>query len=186
MFRQGEISLKPVFPNLKGRVGWDSGIKATASNASNGNASNAIPISDASNASSARSSIDSPSSLVCFQCPACNASELSSNKAFQLEDLDVTCKCKTCKVNRKSKDWRCGCRIPWHLCTIHQSNANNKIMKPPSSNPTLKRKATVGPFTLEQLQEIDTKRMRKCTRQPLPPAANLLSAKLRERFAYLL
>ena len=173
-FKQGEANFMPVAPNLNGRVGWDSNIKAIVKQGPS-------PY----NAHCPGNVFVPASSPVCFQCPACSASELSTTRAFQLVDLDLTCKCKSCEKISKSKDWRCGCNIPWHLCNMHQSNANCTITNPPSSGPTGKRKAMVGPFSQELLQQIDAKRMRKAKRAILPPAPNILSAELKERFAHL-
>ncbi len=133
----------------------------------------------------ANAMLQQSSNAVCFQCPACGASELSSNQAFQLEDLDRSCKCKSCKANCKVKDWRCGCHTPWHLCARHQVHANRKRKEPPSSGALPAAKRLVGPLTLEQLQELDTKRISKGKFNAIPPSPNILSAKLRERFAYL-
>ena len=103
-FRDGNLSLKPTILNLRGRVGWDSNITKNCGAVDAG----PCPIMQAT----ANAMLQQSSNAVCFQCPACGASELSSNQAFQLEDLDRSCKCKSCKANCKVKDWRCGCHIP--------------------------------------------------------------------------
>ena len=126
-----------------------------------------------------------PGNPVNFHCPACNSTIKSSSQAFQLIDLDKTCKCKSCRATNKVKDWKCGCRLPWHLCAIHRVYANDHSKKPPSSVSSARQKRPVWPLTAEQLQELDTKRTCKSRMQPIPPAPNILSAKLRERFAYL-
>ena len=41
-------------------------------------------------------------------------------------------------------------------------------------------------LTMQQIQEIDTKRMRKSNAQLLPPFANILSVKLRGSLAHIL
>ena len=120
-----------------------------------------------------------------IECPACNASELSSNPAFQLDDLDHSCKCNSCKATSKVKDWKYGCNLQWHLCRLYEVHAKCKTKKPPSSMPKTRPKRQVGPLTTEQLHELDIKRMRKCKLEPLPPAPNIPSVKLRERFAHL-
>ncbi len=176
-FREGNLSFYATVPNLRGRVGWDSNIKVCAKYCCVG--------SPSSKQASAIATLQRVSNPVRFRCPACNASELSSNQAFQLADLDKTCKCKSCKATSKIKSWRCGCSTPWHLCTLHQFNANSNSKKPPSSGTTSNSKRKVGPLTYEQLQELGTKRIRKSNFKAIPPAPNILSAKLRERFAYL-
>ncbi len=121
-----------------------------------------------------------------FSCPQCNKETPSKNQCFQLQDLDKVNKCKNCKVNVKVRDWMCSCGHTWHLCDIHRSYCSQQSNKKPLSNvPSQCRKRMLGPLTHEQLQEIDTKRMRRTNQHVLPPAPNILSAKLRERFAYL-
>jgi hypothetical protein len=176
-FREGKITFKPVVPNLKGRAGWDSKIKLRE-----GALYQPKP-RQKHTANCCKRSVQP----VCFQCPQCKASVLSSNQAFQNVDLDKVCKCKSCKAYVKVRDWRCSCLNRWHLCDKHQSYANPISKKPPSSLPSSSssNKRQLGPFSMEQLREIDTKRMRKCNSQLLTPSPNILSVKLRERFAYL-
>ena len=127
-----------------------------------------------------------PSQPACFQCPKCNASVISTHKAFQLIDLDHICKCNRCNNNVKAKDWMCNCQTRWHLCHIHQS-CTSDILKQndPVNKPCRANKRPLGPFTHEQLVNIDTKRSRKDPPRILPPSPNLLSVKLRDRFAHL-
>ena len=123
---------------------------------------------------------------ICLTCPKCNASELSSNRASQLQDLDTTCKCKSCKQLVRARDWMCRCHVNWHLCNIHQSCSNLANAKSASrSNSCRGRKRAIGPLTHEELEEIDARRIRATPRNLLPPAPNILSVNLRERFAYL-
>ena len=129
-----------------------------------------------------------PSQRVCFYCPECTASELSSNAIFQIEDLDRKCKCSNCKRSSKVNNWMCACRRKWHLCAHHQVYANCNKKKLSCSSGPAPAKRLVGPLSLEQLQEFGVKRIHnsKSSFQPLPPNRNILSAKLRERFAHLL
>ena len=46
-------------------------------------------------------------------------------------------------------------------------------------------KNPLGPMTIEQLEAHDAKRIRKAPARVLPPSPNILSARLRERFAHL-
>ena len=160
-------------------MAWDSKLKRLP-----GGAAESIPIHDCEFNHGATSN-KRQYSLACFQCPTCNASELSSNQAFQLKDLDGQCKCKACKRKSKVKDWLCSCQIKWHLCNKHQSHANECKIRNAHGNRSCGTKRTLGPFTQDQLQEIDSKRMRRMPPKVLPPAPNLLSPNLRERFAHL-
>ncbi len=177
-FREGNSQLTPNIPNLKGRVGWDARIIQVPG-------TKAICCAPPE-AKSLQVGTKRPLEPACFHCPKCNASELSTNKSFQLEDLDATCKCKSCKQQIKVKDWWCGCCIKWHACTIHQSYANASRPKIDPSSAHRAPKRSVGPFTYEQLLEVDAKRRRRETPRVLPPTANLLSPNLRIRFAHLL
>ena len=127
-----------------------------------------------------------PGQPACYQCPKCNASVISTHKAFQLIDLDHICKCNRCNNNVKAKDWMCNCQTRWHLCHIHQS-CTSDILKQndPINKPCRANKRPLGPFTHEQLVNIDTKRSRKEPPRILPPSPNILSVKLRDRFAHL-
>ena len=138
-------------PNFNGRVGWDSKLKTVP-----GGAADFIPIED-----SECNSNKTQNTLACFQCPSCNASQLSSNRAFQLKDLDVQCKCKTCKSKSKVKDCLCSCQRKWHICRTHQSYANDCKHRSVHGGRSSAPKRTLGPFTQDQLQKIDAKRMRR-------------------------
>ncbi len=177
-FCKGDLQLTPNVPNLKGRVGWDSKIKQVTRKID----PSCVPIASSNVQTASRR----PAEPACFQCPRCNAMEHSSNSAFQLTDLDATCKCKSCKQKVKVKDWWCSCQAKWHACTIHQSYANIcKQKQDPNTTPRAPKRS-IGPCTQEQLLEIDAKRRRKSTPSVLPPTANLLSPNLRIRFAHLL
>ena len=174
-FQEGSLKLKPSMPNLKGRAGWDSNIQpikqATWSKICNLQATG-----------HAKRALDP----ICLQCPKCKASTISANAAFQSEDLDKVCKCATCKRNSKSNDWLCSCNAKWHLCNMHSHIVRQSSKKPPKSESIPRPKRQIGPLNFEQLQEIDTKRMRKSNGHLIPLSGNILSAKLRERFAHLL
>ena len=174
-FISGQIPLTINVPNLRGRAGWDSRIKAIQQQA------NSIPVQDTQPADP----VQQQCNVFCFACPVCKANEISSNKAFQLQDLDTTCKCKQCKQSSKVRDWSCRCNLRWHLCKIHNSLSSKQATSTPKSKSCAGVKRAVGPFTHDQLVEIDTKRARKRPPNILPPAPNLLSVNLRERFAHL-
>ena len=179
-FKQKQLGLKPNYPNLKGRAGWDSKIKVIPGYKDKAKTQPTQAQGTSSTPAQA------PSNPICLLCPACDASELSSNKAFQLQDLDKTCKCKTCLKNVKAKDWVCMCHLPWHLCNTHSCTAPKaKSKNVPRSNSCKPNKRTFGPYTHEQLVAIDTKRARHSPPSILPPAPNILSVRLRERFAHL-
>ena len=178
-FREGITTFIPIVPVFKGRAGWDSNIKVQTAKhkPDNGNAIATL----ASNKVSKRELEQTQ-----FKCPHCNEETQSNKQCFQLQDLDKVNKCKKCKVNVKVRDWMCSCAHTWHLCEIHRSYCSQQSNKKPLSNvPSQCCKRMLGPLTHEQLQEIDTKRMRRTNQHVLPPAPNILSAKLRERFAYL-
>ncbi len=137
MFKQGELSLKPNAPNLNGRAGWDARIKPVLPT----NASNKQGTTNMQGEQSSTSSMPA-----CLQCPSCQASQLSTNKAFQLIDLDKVCVCSTCNTRVKSKDWMCSCQLKWHLCSKHQACTTQVTKNAPCDKPRrgTKRK---GPFT---------------------------------------
>ena len=174
-FRAGSLRLKPNLPNLKGRVGWDSNLKGLPGHTHGHEA----PINH-----SICSSAEHISNPTCLVCPRCKANELSSNKAFQLQDLDEVCRCNSCKQNVKAKDWLCHCHVQWHLCSMHQSCTSTTIKNVPGSKPCQGAKRALGPLTNEQLMAIDTKRIRSAP-TIRPPTPSMLSVKLRERFAHL-
>ena len=172
---QGKIELKPNRPNYRGRAGWDSDLRVTKGLSY-----------DYCEQGKCTNSCKRLLQPVCFICPKCKASTLSSNPAFQIEDLDKVCKCASCKCNVKSNEWLCGCGSKWHTCDIHRNIQPQPSKKPPGSEPAARAKRPMGPLTQEQLQEIDTKRMRRAGHQMIPLSSNILSVKLRERFAHLL
>ena len=176
-FRKGELSLRPNVPNLNGRAGWDSNIKILRRQ----QGEQAIPCpQDVTFAT-----VQEQNNPTCLQCPHCNASVLSNNKAFQLRDLDIVYKCRSCKQRVKVQDWLCVCHHRWHLCNKHQSYANSTNRSVPSERVCTNNKRAIGPLTQAQLQEVDAKRIRRTPPIILPPAPNILSVKLQERFAYL-
>ena len=176
-FLDGSIGLKPITPNFKGRAGWDANIVMLPHE----NATVEQPTSSGLQVS--KHSVQHGST--CYLCPACKYPEPSTKKAFQLVDLDRVCKCSNCKVPSKLQDWLCMCHLKWHLCSKHQSYATQATSKSIPSSTASPVKRALGPLTLAELQEIDAKRKRKAPPRVLPPAPNLLSIKLRERFAHL-
>ena len=176
-FRDGQVTLEPNLPNLKGRVGWDS--KLTGNSQMCGTRAGQVP-------TSINTHTQQQHSPICLECPLCKASALSNGGKFQREELDTHNKCTSCKATSKIRDWMCSCQQPWHLCNVHQSCATHKAKILPSSKPCKGVKRPLGPFTQEQLTEIDAKRIRKAPAIIRPPTANMLSVHLRERFAHLL
>ena len=124
-------------------------------------------------------------SNTCFMCPHCNHPQVSNTAAFQLQDLDKVHKCKNCKRTSKVQAWLCMCHLRWHSCIKHQAYANCATSKTTPCSTAKPVKRPLGPLTLAVLQEIDAKRIRINPPRILPPAPNLLSIKLRERFAHL-
>ena len=176
-FLKGEIALVPRLPNLKGRTGWDSklsglpGLKET------------MQMAVCKQPSNLQQQASFP---CCLSCPECNGNVLSSNTAFQLRDLDKTCKCNQCKRSSKVRDWRCRCGLRWHQCDLHSTFSNSKQgIDSPRDKPCRGIKRSYGPFTHEELVDIDTKRARRRPPNILPPAQLNLSVKLRERFPHL-
>ncbi len=178
-FREGKTALIPKVPVVKGRAGWDSSLKMQE-NKQMHTTSNAIAIQQS------KQGTKREVEQVNFHCPQCKTEAASNKQCFQLQDLDKVNKCKNCNVNVKIRDWMCSCDHTWHLCGTHRSYCSKQSnKKPPCNAPSQSRKRMLGPLTQEQLQVIDTKRMRRNNQHILPPAPNILSVKLRERFAHL-
>ncbi len=213
-FKRRKLGLKPSSPVPKGRVGWDSNIKVypgaidllpisqgsatqyhftpqhPSDDTCHGGGTNKyrrvhgdVPMSIRSHPAPEHSA----NMTVCLlSCPACSAEEPSTNKAFQLHDLDKICKSKSCNENIKVKDWNCKCQTKWHLCNVHMSCSNIVTTKNvPIHKPCSGTKRRLGPLTHDQLVAIDTKRARNKPPKLLPPAPNILSVKLKERLAHL-
>ena len=176
---EGKITLKPNNPVLKGRAGWDSNIKVCGKDHV-ATSNNAIVMHEAVQGTKR------PHEEISFHCPKCQATCNSNKKCFQLQDLDKVSKCRKCKANVKVRDWLCSCGNTWHLCAVHRSYCSStNTKKPPCNGPGQSSKRMLGPLTTEQLQQYDNKRMRRSNDHLLQPAPNILSCKLRERFAYL-
>ncbi len=206
-FKAKKICIKPNSLALKGRVGWDSNLKGLGVPTSTNDIKPLHDISRHQNSIGGgtgrlkRVHGDVPLSIqanfmksqgptngiALLTCPKCKACELSSNKAINYHDFDKACKCKSCKTTSKARNWMCKCQIPWHLCSVHSSCCST-TKKQKQSVPTTPCKGTkrIGPFTHEQLVAIDHKRIRRGPAVILPPSSNILSVKLRERFAHLL
>ena len=169
----------PIQPKLKGRVGWDSKIAQLPRNA----------LGPLQQIIQQPWDIDerSGSYPICLTCPQCKNESASNSITIKQQDLDIKSKCNKCKHNIKARDWMCKCRQPWHLCDIHMSCASKYTKGVVPTHKSCKGiKRAIGPLTHEQLVELDNKRMRKKPRTILAPAPNILSAKLRERFAHIL
>ncbi len=175
-FIEGKIYLKPNVPNLKGRAGWDSNLAIMPQRDSTVVQHEPTPIANGE---------CKQASNTCFMCPHCNHPQVSNTAAFQLQDLDKVHKCKNCKRTSKVQAWLCMCHLRWHSCIKHQAYANCATSKTTPCSTAKPVKRPLGPLTLAELQEIDAKRIRINPPRILPPAPNLLSIKLRERFAHL-
>ena len=174
---QGKESLCPSQANLNGRVGWDSNLILF---------SQRDAISEIEKQPQDQQVQPSANLDTVFLCPSCNYPQSSKSAAFQLQDLDKTHKCKQCSSTSSVQKWLCMCHSPWHMCmkhSVHASKASDPSSGLSSARPQLKR--TVGPFNLADLQAYDAKRRRKLPPRILPPAPNLLSSKLKQRFAHL-
>ena len=176
-FQSNKLNLVKVDIKLKGRAGWDSNIKLAQEQPQ---PHNDLQIDVKKPTCGTKRPLDE----VYFNCPKCKASTNSNKRCFQLQDLDQTCKCNSCKANVKVRDWVCSCSHIWHLCEVHRSLCSGK-QKPLSKGPGQSCKRTLGPLTNEQLLEIDVKRMRRTNQHLLDPSPSILSPNLRERFAYL-
>ncbi len=136
-----------------------------------------------------------------YSCPACNAPKISNSIIFQLRDLDTPVYCRSCRSSSKVGRWRCTCQVPWHRCTKHIlccNNTNSNREQPPKQQHKGIKRIAFQSF--DQLQAFDDKRAAKERRRNmtkssscntpahniLPPQSNILSQRLRERFAHLL
>ena len=126
-------------------------------------------------------------------CPYCKAQIISTNTAFQMEDLDKICKCKSCQKGHKVSMWKCCCGVKWHTCDrhrtcvvgkAHQSMALDNAQETSKNKNGAKRK--LGPLTPQQLEAHDHKRIRCDNHGVLPVTLNMLSPKLKIRFAHLI
>ena len=200
-FKGGSMLLRPKPLILKGRVGWDSKltpkikpIPSCGEDRSESHARDVICRDDAKQAPLP----------TWYTCPACNAPRLSNSIIFQLRDLDNPVFCRSCKVSSKVGRWRCKCQLPWHLCTQHSfccnnnDNTNSNRKQPPKQHNRGTKRIAFQSF--DQLQAFDDKRAAKERRRNmtkssschtpahniLPPQSNILSQRLKERFAHLL
>ena len=175
----GDIELKPTHPTMKGKAGWDSRIKVCENYKSKTCQHDALVIHK--HTINKRKHDEAH-----FKCPKCAYHVNADSPCFQLQDLDKVCRCKSCKVNVKVRDWLCSCDHTWHLCAVHRSycsGTNNK--KLPSSRSSMTVKRPIGPLSNEQLLQVDAKRMRKSNDHLVGPTLSMLGPILRERFAYL-
>ena len=177
-FMGGEITLEPHIPTMKGRAAWDSNIKICV------NYKNKDPSTDICVVLSPQGT-KRAHELVNFYCPTCETQTDATKSCFQLQDLDHVSRCGVCKANVKVRDWLCSCSNAWHTCAVHRSYCSKGSKKPLSNGPTPSAKRTVGPLTCEQLLQHDIKRQRRTNTHLVEPTPNMLSHKLRERFAYL-
>ena len=178
-FCEGKITFTPIVPVWKGRSGWDSRIKVHANEQA---ANSHVAIATHANSTATKRELQQSQ----FTCPQCKKETPGNKVSLQLQDLDKVSKCANCKANVRIRDWMCSCHHTWHLCETHRSFCSQQSNEKRSCNvPSQSSKRMLGPLTQEQLQEIDTKRMRRNNQHILPPAPNILSVKLRERFAYL-
>lgn len=191
----GKIQLRLTKLDLRARVAWDANIPVmTPANMS----TDIIP-------TAARASAVQPDSgNHDLSCPKCQAAEKRDLKQFQLDDLDISIKCQSCRKMSACKSWRCGCALEWHKCSLHQQRPNkcrttniqaNTIVRPVPPQSGRKRKACSLSFPLsqQQLEDLDHARInreqrlsllqRLGARKHIP--ASFLSSKLQRRFAHL-
>ncbi len=206
-FKSYKIALKPKALAINGRAGWDSKL-SSAPTADRPELQEGEVIPPIQNILKDEPAVEAhhaaqPSQPTCFSCPACGAAVLSNVKSFQLKDLDKTCKCRTCCTSSKVGRWKCKCQLPWHLCTTHVECCSKASLSKRERIPVAPKKR-IAPQSFEQLIAFDNQRAanqqykrfksNKAMRNAqvckpvniLPPQANLLSQKLRDRFAYLL
>ena len=81
-----------------------------------------------------------------FECTLCKKVEFSSQKAFQVKDLDIKQKCHSCHKLTAVRYWKCVCGERWYQCPVHRHrttphSAVNKVEgQPTSKSPGTKRK----------------------------------------------
>ena len=100
-----------------------------------------------------------------FHCPACMMAEMSSNKGFHRQRLDLKIKCSICAKNTLAKDWTCLCGKPWFRCDKHAYLTHQELDSPirrpkavlPCHKHSVKRKATCYPMTYEVLLQREEK-----------------------------
>ena len=192
--------LRPKPLILKGRAGWDSKLTPkTKPTPSCGEDRSEPRVRDAT----CRDDAKQAPLPTWYTCPACNAPRLSNSIIFQLRDLDNPVFCRSCKVSSKVGRWRCKCQLSWHLCTQHifrcnHNDANSNRKQPPKQQNRGTKRIAFQSF--DQLQAFDDKRAAKERRRNitkssscrtlahniLPPQSNILSQRLKERFAHLL
>ena len=182
-FKSHSLQLKLTNLELRGRAGWDS--KLCNSN------TNTTPICDSMPLNTDADTQPTINYPACFTSPCCSTWELSTNSGFQLVDLDRRIVCKNCKKTSRARDWNCRCGLLWHLCDRHIKWANPEYSTPrtvPKSKAAESCKGTkrINTLTHDQLVAYDNMRARKRPLNILPPQSNILSSKLRERFAHLL
>ena len=178
-FLSGKVSPKPNVPNLNGRVGWDSNMLLLPRDRDIG-----------MHCQPAQQQSMQPHMAhdTVYLCPLCSYPEPSKDSAFQLLDLDKCHKCKYCKKASKLQDWQCMCQTPWHRCTRHCAHLQATTVDDRGCNASKARpqaKRDLGPLSAADLCAIDAKRRRKMPARLLAPTANMLSNKLRQKFAYL-
>ncbi len=180
-FKAGVHTLRAMPLALRGRVGWDS---ALGKNHKYHHKQYSTPQCNDPSDDDTSNTMQYVPRTICLACPKCKAVELSSNKAFQLNDLDKAIKCVSCNTNQKISKWTCSCHTPWHLCQSHKLSYYER-QKPLQTKPS-KGSKRIHTMPHEQLVAHDRKRARCEPRAILPPQSNILSSGLRERFAYLL
>ncbi len=177
-FMDGETTLVPRVPTMKGRAAWDSSIKVCVNYKDKDQTTDNCEVLHPQGMKRAYEQVH-------FHCPTCHTQTDATKPCFQLQDLVKVSRCGVCKANVKVRDWLCSCSNAWHSCAVHRSYCSRGSKKPLGNGPTPGAKRTVGPLTNEQLLQHDIKRQRRTNSHVVDPTPNMLSHKLRERFAYL-
>ena len=103
---RGQIIIEPRPLKLRGKTQWDDDLPITEPHM--------VPMP------LCRSRPAHPS-IVLVQCPKCKKQESSLllTSFLSPSNLDKAIKCKHCKSQSQSKDWKCNCGIPWFTCDQH-------------------------------------------------------------------
>ena len=146
----GKTDLKTVKLNFKHKANWDAAIKGKYTQAVTNEGMNVDTCA-------------SRSRVTFFHCPACRMAEVSSNKGFHRQQLDLKIKCPICTKNTLAKDWTCPCGDPWFRCSEHAYDTHQGLFPPittykatvPCERRSVKRKATSDPLTYEAILQAE-------------------------------
>ena len=156
--KRGVVGLKPTALKCACRSGRDSALNRH-SLAHICKTCDIAPVGAAPHSEDACDETNQQPRVICLSCPSCNACELSSHRAFQLEDLDKRCTCSKCGNNIKAMSWNCMCRKPWHLCQIHKHcHTSGESL---SQSKPCKKARNIATMTHEELVVHENKRARQ-------------------------